>query len=207
MNHITRGWAIAVLAVLLLAVPAAAGVVVQNFMTADVTVSDACFTKAAGNDATTAGDFLTFDATNTVQDLDNGVSLLQEATTIRAFAGDRLLYSDAIVFGNDCGNTITLSLASGDDPAGNPAIDSSAVFTDQINVRFYLADPGGGAVVGLPGTWTEALSVVGGSATNGGSVTLADGGQVVMAIQVDADAEATSGALGTLRWVAQAEHN
>ncbi len=205
-GRITRGWALAILAVLLFAVPAAAGIIIQNFMRADIEVSEPCFSKIGGTDTQVGGSFLTFDDTTTVKDAANGVDLLQETTTVRAFAGDRLIYGNAVVFGNECGNTVTVTLVSGDDPAGGAAIESPTTFTDSINVRFYLADAAGAPVVGLTGTWTEALRVIDGAATTGSPVAIATGSSATMAIVVDADAGAAGGTTGTLRWVAQADH-
>lgn len=205
-GRFTKGWAIAALVTLLMAVPAAAGIIVQNFLRADITVNDACFTKTDGPDVASASGLLTFDTTSTVTG--GGVDLLQETATFNAFAGDRMLYTSAINFNNTCGHDLALTFISADDPAGGLAIDDAAAFGD-IDVRMYLPDPGGAAVPGLTGTWVEMLSIVGGVATNGATpVTLADTTTLTMAVIIDADsapAQATP-FTGTVRWIAQADH-
>ena len=201
----TRGGAIAAILVILLAVPVAAEVAIQNFMAADVLTSDACFSKTAGSDAASASGFFTFDSSTTVTD--GGVDLIQETSTIRAFAGDRLLYSDAIVFSNTCGADITVSFISAPDPAGNPAVDPAAGGVwDDLNLSFYLEDPAGVTVPGLAGTWVEMLTVTGGAISTPGSVVIPDGQNRPMAVTVDTDGAATAGSTGTLRWIAAANH-
>ncbi len=201
----TKTSAIAAILVILLAVPVAAEVAIQNFMAADVLTSDACFSKSAGADAAAASGFFTFDSTTTVTD--GGVDLIQETSTIRAFAGDRLLYSDAIVFANNCGADITVTFISAPDPAGNPAIDPpvGGVWAD-INLRFYLADPTGLTIPGLPGSWVEMLAVDAGVATTPGSVVIPNGQSRSMAVTIDTDGAAVSGSTGTLRWIAAANN-
>ncbi len=213
-GRFTKGWAIAALAVMLFAVPAAAGIIVQNFLRADIEVNDACFSKTNGPDVAAASGLMTFDTTATVADTAGGVDLLQETATFQAYAGDRMLYTSAINFNNTCGHDLDLTFISAADPAGGAAIDTAAAFGN-IDVRMYLPAPApaGVAVPGLTGTWVEMLSVVNGTATNGTTpVTLADGGTLTLAVIIDADAATPTTVApaapfaGTLRWIAQADH-
>ena len=72
--------------IMMIAVPAAATVITQNFMRADVVAGAACFTKVGGADA--ALPEATFDGTPTITS-GTGVTLLQERVTVTGFAGDR----------------------------------------------------------------------------------------------------------------------
>ncbi len=205
-GRFNKKWAIVALAVMLFATPAAAGIIVQNFLRADITINDPCFTKTDGPDVASASGLLTFDTTATVADPAGGVDLLQETATFQAYAGDRMLYTSAINFNNTCGHDLDLTFISADDPAGGLALDTAAAFAD-MDVRMYLPDAGGAAVPGLTGTWVEMLSVIGGTATNGTTpVVLPSGGTLTMAVIIDADAAATTPTTGTLRWIAQADH-
>lgn len=209
-GRFTKGWAIVALAIMLFAVPAAAGIIVQNFLRADITVNDACFTKTDGADVASASGLLTFDDAATIADTAGGVDLLQETATFQAYAGDRMLYTSAVDFNNTCGHDLQITFISAADPADNDAIDTPAAFGD-IDVRMYLPDAtvAGVAVPGLTGTWTEMLSVVGGTPVNGVTpVTLPAGGTLTMAVIVDADDDpaAATPFTGTLRWIAQADH-
>lgn len=202
----TKSGALAAMLVLFVAVPVAAEVAVQNFMTAEVTSSDACFTKTAGADANNANGLLTFDAATTVTN--GGVDLLQETTTLSAFAGDRLLYSEAVLFNNDCGHDITISFISEDDPAGGPAIEpATGGLWDGVNVSFSFEDPAGATILGLGGTYTEMLRVNTGTLTTGGTFVLGDGASVTMAIVIDTDETLAPNSTGILRWTAVATHS
>lgn len=209
-GRFSKKWAIAALAMLLFATPAAAGIIVQNFLRADITINDACFSKTDGPDVASASGQLTFDTTATVSDAAGGVDLLQETATFEAYAGDRMLYTSAINFNNTCGHDLELTFISADDPAGGLAIDPAfapGTPWDNLDVHMYLPDPGGAAVPGLTGTWIEMLSVVGGTPTNGTTpVTLLDGATLTLAVIIDADAAGVDGTTGTLRWIAQADH-
>ena len=197
-----KSGAIAVVLGLLLVVPAAAGIIVQNFLRADIEVNDACFTKTDGTDVASPSAQLAFDTTATVN-APGGVNLLQETATFQAYAGDRMLFTEAINFNNTCGHDLELTFISAADPAGGLAVETMA----DLDARFYLPDAGGVAVPGLTGTWVEMLSIVGGTATNGATpVTLTNGATLTMAVVIDADSAAVDGSTGTVRWIAQADH-
>ncbi len=201
-----KGGAIAIIIGLLMVVPAAAGIIVQNFLRADIEVAAACFTKTDGADIASTTGLIDFDETQTVATA-GGVNLLQERATFSAFQGDRMLYTEAVTFNNTCGHDLELLFISAADPAGGAAVEDMA----GLDVRFYLPDAtNGGAVPGLTGDWTEMLSVVGGTATDGTTaVTLADTATLTMAIVVDADSAAavrTGADAGIVRWIAQADH-
>ena len=63
-NGMTRRTAVVLVVLMMIAVPATAAVITQNFMRADVNLSAACFTKTAGADALGGSDFVTFTECN-----------------------------------------------------------------------------------------------------------------------------------------------
>ena len=119
----TRRWAGILIAMMMIAVPASAAVITQNFMRADVSVNAACFTKTAGADASSGSGFLTFNGGATITDPTGTVDLIQETMSMQGFAGDRLIYTDAVRFNNDCPDAIAVTFVSENDPADGRAID------------------------------------------------------------------------------------
>ena len=192
---------------MMISVPAAAAVITQNFLRADVTVDAACFTKTAGADA--ASPLLTFTGTNTISG--GGVDLLQETTQINGYAGDRLIYSRAIDFNNNCGSAIDVTFISQDDPAGGLALDPAPPggVWDDMDVTIYLATVPAPVTAPNSGSpeWEQMLSVTAGVAAAGVvPVTMADGDTHPLAFVVDTDDGVVGPATGTIRWTAQALH-
>lgn len=207
----TRRWAGILIAMMMIAVPASAAVITQNFMRADVSVDAACFTKVAGDDDASSSGFLVFNDAATIQDSSGTVQLFQETMTVRGFAGDRLIYSSAAVFRNDCLTEIEVTFVSENDPANGLAVDPevvSGVFWDDVDITLHLANTGSPS--GLPGSsgdWQAMMSVLGGSVTDQiDSVTIPPNSTRTMGVVVDTDDGVDEAATGTLRWTAQATH-
>lgn len=207
----TRRWAGILIAMMMVAVPASAAVITQNFMRADVSVNAACFTKTAGADAGSGSGFLTFNGGATIQDPSGTVDLIQETMTVQGFAGDRLIYTDAAHFNNNCGDGIAVTFVSVNDPAGGLAVDpayEAGSFWDDIDVTLYMATVA--APTGTPGTggdWQVMMRVSAGSVNDQlGSVNIPTGATRSMAVVIDTDDGVTVTDNGTLRWTAQATH-
>ena len=214
-NGMTRRTAVVLVMLMMIAVPATAAIITQNFMRADVSLTAACFTKTAGTDAGVPDvDFISF-AENTV-DARNGVTLLQETTSLTGFKGDRMIYSDAVRFNNTCAHTIQVSLVSQNDPNGDPALEPAAVagsIWDDVAIKLYLSNVAITADPGIPTdtntNWDLMLTVdEGGDVTPGGSVTIPNAGIRRLAFVIDTqfDSDALSNEIATLRWTAQAIH-
>lgn len=202
---VPRGAALAALLVLLVAVPVAADVGVQNFMRAEVTSAEPCFVTTAGPDALAGNGFLTFDSTPTVDE--NGVDLVQELLQLTAFAGDRLFYTEALIITNTCGTDLSVQFLNADDPAGNPALEpATGAPWDGIHMRFYLEDPAGVGVTGLTGTYATMLEALAGTVTTTGSVVIPAGQSRNLAVTIDTDGAMAPALTGVLRWVAVADH-
>ncbi len=207
----TRRWAGILIAMMMIAVPASAAVITQNFMRADVTVDGACFTKTAGADDSSTSGFLTFNGGATIQDSSGTVQLIQETMSVRGFAGDRLIYTSAVLFNNDCPEDIAVTFVSETDPAGGLAVDPAVVagvFWDDVDITLYLALNGSpSGVPGVSGDWQAMLRILGGTVTDQlDTVTIPDGATRTMAVVIDTDDGVDTTATGTLRWTAQATH-
>lgn len=207
----TRRWAGILVAMMMIAVPAAAAVITQNFMRADVSVDAACFTKTAGGDVASASGFITFNGGATINDPSGTVDLIQETMTVQGFAGDRLLYTDAVDFNNNCPSAVAVTFVSENDPAGGLAVDPAFVpggFWADVDITLYVANtatPAGNP--GSSGDWTLMMRVSGGTVTDQiGSVSVPAGATRSMAVVVDTDDGVTTTATGILRWTAQATH-
>ena len=207
----TRRWAGILIAMMMIAVPASAAVITQNFMRADVSVNAACFTKTAGTDASSGSGFLTFNGGATITDPTGTVDLIQETMTVQGFAGDRLIYTDAAHFNNDCPDDIAVAFVSENDPANGLALDPAFVagdFWTDVDISLYMAAvavPSG--TPGVSGDWQLMMRVVGGTVTDQiAAVTIPDGSTRSMAVVVDTDDGVSAVASGTLRWTAQATH-
>jgi hypothetical protein len=210
----TRRWAGILIAMMMIAVPAAASVITQNFMKADVAIDAACFIKDPGSDHNTPSspdDFFVFNSGSTIDDPTGTVQLIQESMSVRGFAGDRLLYTDAVHFINNCPDQITVALVSENDVDGGLAIDPAftpgSVWSDVV-VSLYVATtatPAGNP--GTSGEWVLMLRVAGGTVNDQiNQVTIPEGEMRPMGVVVDTDDGVAALATGTLRWTAQATH-
>lgn len=213
-NGMTRRTAVVLVMLMMIAVPATAAVITQNFMRADVSLTAACFTKTAGADALGGSGFISFTEDATV-DARNGVTLLQEKTDLQGYRGDRMIYSDAVRFNNTCAHTIQVSLVSQNDPNGDPALEPAAVagsVWDDVAIKLYLSDVAITADPGIPTdtnpNWELMLTVDnGGDVTSGGSVTIPNSGIRRLAFVIDTQHDvALPTDVATLRWTAQAIH-
>jgi hypothetical protein len=207
----TRRWAGILIAMMMIAVPAAAAVITQNFMRADVSVNAACFTKTAGDDVGSASNFITFNGGATINDPSGTVDLIQETMTVNGFAGDRLIYTDAVDFNNNCGGAVAVTFVSENDPSGGLAVDPAFVaggFWTDVDITLYMANVA--APAGSPGTsgdWALMMRVAGGTVTDQiATVSIPAGSTRSMAVVVDTDDGVTITETGTLRWTAQATH-
>jgi hypothetical protein len=215
MNRITRRWAIAALAVLLVAAPAAASVITQNFMRTDVTTDAACFHKAEGDDAANFGNaaldpYADVDLTSTITNPETNVTLLQETVTVIGYEGDRITYTDVVRYVNDCDYDISLRLVVEDDAAGNAGFTASDWTDKAVSIYLSLA-AGAGSDFGDPSEWDGTPIVIAKgdaapSSAETGTVTLAAGDSVQSAFVIEVDHQGGSFAstTGTLRYTAEA---
>lgn len=200
-------------AMLLLAVPALAAVMTQNFLRADVTADTACFTKVAGADALAFNNpvldpYIEFDAAATVVDASSGLSMLQERLTVEGYAGDRITYTDYVHYENNCDTPLTIQLVAEPDFNGDPA--KGGTWADVQAMIYISVATNGTAGTDLSGAdWDSSPIVVNASAVPGstGSVTVLPGEYVQGAIVIDADAASAGSGPYTLRYTAQAAHS
>jgi hypothetical protein len=147
-------------AVLVTAVPAGAAVIMQNFVKADITRAAACMTKVEGNDArtyATAANAPYFDVNETnVAATTDGVSLLNEAITVKAFKGDRMIASDVMRIRNTCNAPITVQLKN----EAQPFTGATATSGDwtELSVKMYLGKSAVAATV-FPAALTAGTSL------------------------------------------------
>lgn len=213
--RMTRRSAAIIIALMMIAVPAAAAVVTQNFMAADLDLNAACFTKVAGTDVLNTSGYVAFDGAQTIDG--GGVSLLQETVGLEGFAGDRLIYSDAVHINNACGHALDVTLVGENDAFGGAVLEPSVpdpVWQD-MDVAVYMSNVAPAAVTTLPPSaqWVLMLTVLNGAVTSSGTqVPMANTEVRSLAFVVDTDA--TIGSTpppagepwGTIRWTAQATH-
>jgi hypothetical protein len=211
--RMTRRGAGLLIALMLIAIPAAAAVMTQNFMRADITLNDACFVKEAGSDAAGASGFVSFDGSQTIVASGGTVDLLQEEVSVSGFAGDRLIYTDTARFVNNCTSSVSLRLISASDPAAGPAVDPAVVagsIWESMDVYVYVATaatPAGDPSATNP-DWALQFSVVAGVVSpQVNAVTIPNAGSRRLAFVIDTDSAWTGAESGTLRWTATATHS
>ncbi len=210
----TRRWAGILIAMMMIAVPAAAAIITQNFMRADVAIDAACFTKTPGadhSDPSDPDDFFIFNAGTTIDDPTGTVQLIQESMTVRGFAGDRLLYTDAVHFTNNCPDAISVALISendlGDGLAIDPPFTGEGVWADVVISLYIATNPTPTGNPGSSGEWVLMMRVAGGSVDDQlATVSIPAGSTRPMGVVVDTDDGVDAEATGTLRWTAQATH-
>jgi hypothetical protein len=209
-KRLSGKWAALIIALLLIAAPAAASVITQNFLRADVDAVAACFVKAEGPDATNFSDpmldpYADLDTTATITSA-SGVTLLQEQVTVRGYDGDRITYTDVVRYQNNCDYDIQLQLVVEDDPAGNAGLAGD--WSDKSMSMYLSLVAGAGSDFSDPLEWDGSPIVINkGDAvpTNGatGIVTVAAGDEVQGAFEIEVDDGAT-GTTGILRYTAKA---
>lgn len=203
----TRRSAALVVALLMVAAPAGASVIVQNFMEAEITAAAPCFVKTAGSDASTA--LASFDdTTNTITQ--DGVALLEEKVDLTGMRGDRVIYTDMVHYENNCGQPIDIVLTtnsvSGDwsGVAAEIWLSNTTVAAGPANI-----DPN---LDGAGGDWADDYIIVPAGTTAGSFidsttvVTVAAGQALQGAFVVSTENGWSPGAAGApvINWVASA---
>ncbi len=202
--RMTRRGAGILIALMLIAVPAAAAVMTQNFVSATIELNGKCFTMTDGADASSPTGWVTF-TPNVVNT--GSVDLAQEVITVNGFGGNRMIYSDVALLENNCAQTATVDFISAGDPGGAAAFEPAlgdAVW-DDFTIRIFLANTQTPDNNVFGADWVEALSVDGGVASDGGSVAIPNGSDRRLAVVIDTD-DAVDTFLpdaATLRWTAQ----
>jgi hypothetical protein len=204
------------------AAPAAAAVLMQNFVKIDVNKVAACMTKVGGTDATTFNNaanapYIGVNTTSTLTSAD-GVSLLNETVTLKAFKGDRTSITDGFRVRNTCNYPITVSLRAEAQPDGNAAVTGD--WTD-VAMSVYLskpvitpvgAAPTAGLTFSLATDWDQTpIRVTPGGGTGAlanaqtGTATLAANGELQIGYLVDAGTTASTTTASTLRFTVRGQ--
>ena len=195
------------IALMLIAVPAAAAVMTQNFQSATIEINGPCFTVTAGNDASNATDFVDFTSATVTS---GTVDLLQESLTVTGHAGNRAVYSEVAIFDNGCLTGATVDFIPATDPGGAAAFVPALTdpIWDEFNISFYLANTATPGDVLTSGDWDEVLSVTAGVVTTPETAAVPSGGIRNLAVVIDTDSGVTLPAATspTLRWTAQVEY-
>ena len=201
-RRVSRRTAVATVALMAIAVPAGASVIIQNFIVANVTGKAACFVKVGGTDSTTygtaaalagAGPYVKVDTTPTLAV--GGVNLINETIDIRGFAGDRTKYTDVIRYQNNCAVPVTVRLVAEADPAGG--LVTSAGWNDMV-VRGFLSKVAAPVVSTTLETdainWDQQFSIssAGAVTASGSAITIAAGAELQGAFSVDVTKGATT---------------
>ncbi len=202
----TRRSAAIIVALLMVAAPASASIIVQNFMEADITAAPPCFVKTTGDDAANSTQ-ASFDATGANTIAVDGVDLLEEKISVNGMTGDRVIYTDVVRYENNCAEAINVVLTtnqvSGDwselaaeiwisNIAAPASVDPNLdVAADNWNDDYIIVPAGTAA-----GAFVDSTGVI----------TVAPGGEVQGAFVVSSDIAFTAGT-ATVNWVAQATIN
>jgi hypothetical protein len=203
------------------AAPAAASVIIENFIKADVTVAAACFTKVGGQDhiaynnggvapGAASALWVNFDTTPTLSA--GGVNLINETVSLRGYAGDRTRFTDVIRYKNTCGFPLSVKLISEAD-AATPTAGAAVSPSWNGGVSVFLStvsDTVGGAaptssVDFASVNWNRQFAIDNaGAMTSAGSVsvTVPAGDELQGGFLVDLANTATG--TRTLRFTAQA---
>lgn len=174
------------------ALPAAATMIMQNFIEADIQAAPACMVKTAGADAGHTSGLVTFNTTNTQSNnATDGVQLLNETFTIKALKGDRLISSSAGVITNNCTYPLTVSLVA-EGQLGDAMWEGS--WTD-ISADLYLGTANGTATTDFSNASAWLTSPIhanstGVTDTQTGSVTLAPNDTALLGWLIDAGTSA-----------------
>ncbi len=110
-GRITRRTAMAATAMTVFATPAFASMIIQSYMTADLTVADNCLVTKAGADV---GSYSVVDGPNvglvTGDAAPTNVVLEEDKITVSGMHGDRVIYNDVARIQNTCDVTLSVSL-------------------------------------------------------------------------------------------------
>ncbi len=202
----TRRSAAIIVALLMVAAPAGASIIVQNFMEADITAAPPCFVKTTGSDPLNSSQ-ASFDASGANTIAVDGVDLLEEKITVNGMTGDRVIYTDVVRYENNCLEPIDVVLTT------------NAVAGDWTNLaaEIWISNIAAPAAVdpnldGVGGDWNDDYIIVPAGTTAGafvdstGVITVAPGAEVQGAFVVSSDVAFTAGT-ATVNWVAQATIN
>lgn len=221
IGRLTQKSALIIVAGMVLATPAMASLVVQNFMQADISAAAPCFFKAAGDDTISydGGDandpLVIFDATQTVSV--DGSNLIEETITVRGMTGDRIVYTDVVRYQNLCDVALEVSLVADSSAGSGDWSDRSArIYLSTASHVVGASDANEVAPAGLPGDigvssgWDASPIVIdaGGniSETSTGTVSLAPGQELRGAIVISTGATAGPG-IGSVNWQARATNS
>jgi len=205
----TRRSAAVLVALMFVAAPAGASIIVQNYMEADVIAAPPCFVKTTGADP--AGSTLsTFDATTNTISVD-GTDLLEEKISVTGMVGDRVIYTDVVHYENNCAEPIDVNLTTVE-ASGDWSGVSAELWISNVAAPADI-DPNLDAA-GAASDWNDTGIVVPAGTTAGafvastGVVTVPVGGEVHGAYVISTDNSITPTipptAIATLNWVAQA---
>ncbi len=215
-RRVTRRVAVASVAMMSIAAPAVASVVIQNFIKGTVTAQPACFTKIIGSDhtaysinlATVTKPYVNVVTTSTAASV-AGAVLLNESVDVRGFAGDRTKYTDVIRYKNNCGYAVSVRLTAETDAAGTPATTAWSGMT----VRTFLSK----VVAPVPTTnlpqletdttnWDQQFLInsTGVVTATGTAQTVAAGAELQGAFVVDVDSAAAAASFNTFHYTASA---
>ena len=115
-NRVAAGWrvtrrtAAVFVVMLMIAAPAGASVIVQNFMEAEIGATPACFYEHEGDDPANSGQ-ASF-STDEVIAMD-GVDLTEGKITLNGMTGDRVVYTDVVHYVNNCTQPVDFYLTAG----------------------------------------------------------------------------------------------
>jgi hypothetical protein len=210
-RRISRRTAVATVALLSVAVPAGASVIIQNFIVANVTAKAPCFVKTAGTDSTTygtagalggVGPYVKVDTTPVLAA--GGVNLINETIDIRGFAGDRTKYTDVIRYTNNCTVPMTVRLTAEIDPAGNAVTSAGWDMVVRGFVSKVVAPVASTSLETDALNWDQQFSISGTGVVTatGSAITLASGASLQGAFSVDVTSGST--AVRTFRYTATA---
>lgn len=202
----TRRSAAVAVAFLLVAAPAGASIIVQNYMEADVVAAPPCFVKLSGDDPVNSSQagFSNDPAVDTV--LVDNVNLLEEKLTVTGMTGDRVVYTDMVRYRNNCLEPITVQLSASEitgtawaDVAAEiwisnvPAPANIDPNLDPAPTDDWNDDPIDIPAGSTPGAFVETT----------GTVVVAPNTEVQGAIVVSSDVDFDTGT-ATVNWVASA---
>jgi hypothetical protein len=176
------------------ALPAAATVIMQNFVEADLSATPACMVKVGGADASNASGLVSFDTGNAQNNnATDAVPLLNETFTIKGLKGDRLISSDAGAVRNDCDYPITVSMKV-ESQFGDAGYDGDWT---QLAATVHLGTANGAAGTDFSNTANWLASPIHANSSSVtddsvGTVTLAAGQSARIGWEVDAGTGATA---------------
>jgi|GEM_PF-3468311 len=207
----TRRSASILIALMMVAAPAGASIIVQNYMEADITAAPPCFVKETGTDPTNSTQ-ATFtndpiaSPTNLTPDVitvDN-VSLLEEKISVTGMTGDRVIYTDVVRYVNNCDEDITVQLST-TGISGTWTNVAAEIWISESETPAAI-DPNLDPVA--TDDWNDdAIVIPAGSASTfadtTGAVVIPSGEQRLGAFVVSTDVAFTAGT-ATVNWVASA---